>query len=84
MPAPIKWTPDFELLNNENPEGEPWLSASPDGRFSQAVTADLRIIYETDNGNLWYDADGTGAILRVQFGDLAAGLAVTASDFTVF
>ncbi|MFN0190887.1 MAG: calcium-binding protein [Aestuariivirga sp.] len=34
MPAPIKWTPDFELLNLENPEGEPWLSASPDGRFS--------------------------------------------------
>ncbi len=34
MPAPVKWTPDFELINAENPEGHPWLSASPDGRFS--------------------------------------------------
>ncbi len=34
MPVPIKWKPDFELVNLENPEGEPWLSASPDGRFS--------------------------------------------------
>ncbi len=34
MPAPIKWTVDFDLINAENPEGHPWLSASPDGRFS--------------------------------------------------
>ena len=54
------------------------------GLSGQALNADTRIIYETDNGNLWYDADGNGAGLRVQFGDLAAGLGVTASDFTVF
>jgi Ca2+-binding RTX toxin-like protein len=34
MPAPFKWRADFELINAENPEGHPWLSASPDGRFS--------------------------------------------------
>jgi Ca2+-binding RTX toxin-like protein len=34
MSAPVKWKADFELVNLENPEGEPWLSASPDGRFS--------------------------------------------------
>ncbi len=34
MPQPVKSTADFELINNENPEGEPWLAASPDGRFS--------------------------------------------------
>ena len=34
MPVPIKSTPDFELINAENPEGEPWLAAAPDGRFS--------------------------------------------------
>jgi Ca2+-binding RTX toxin-like protein len=35
MPAPIKWSAaDFELINAENPEGHPWLSAAPDGRFS--------------------------------------------------
>ena len=35
MPAPLKWSAaDFELVNAENPEGHPWLSAAPDGRFS--------------------------------------------------
>ncbi len=35
MPAPIKWSAaDFELINSESPEGEPWLAASPDGRFN--------------------------------------------------
>jgi hypothetical protein len=35
MPAPVKWSAaDFELINAENPEGHPWLSAAPDGRFS--------------------------------------------------
>ncbi len=54
------------------------------GASGQATTADVRIIYETDNGNLWYDADGNGAGVRVLFGDLAAGLGVTLNDFTVF
>ena len=35
MLSAVKWSAaDFELVNLENPEGEPWLSASPDGRFS--------------------------------------------------
>jgi Ca2+-binding RTX toxin-like protein len=35
MPAPIKWSlADFELVNAESPEGEPWLAAAPDGRFT--------------------------------------------------
>ncbi len=34
MPQPVKVIADFELINLENPEGEPWLSAAPDGRFS--------------------------------------------------
>jgi Ca2+-binding RTX toxin-like protein len=35
MPAPVKWSAaDVELINAENPEGHPWLSAAPDGRFS--------------------------------------------------
>ena len=54
------------------------------GASGQATSADVRIIYETDNGNLWYDADGNGAGVRVLFGDLAAGLGMTFNDFTVF
>lgn len=34
MPAPVKWSAaDFELVNAENPEGEPWLAAAPNGQF---------------------------------------------------
>ncbi len=61
MPAPIKTTPDFELVNAENPEGEPWLAASPDGRFSllfyetiagPPIRTDLEErIYRTDGSN---------------------------------
>ncbi len=54
------------------------------GASGQATTANVRIIYETDNGNLWFDADGNGAGVRVLFGDLAAGLGITFNDFTVF
>lgn len=48
-----------------------------------ATLASHRIIYETDTGFLWFDADGNGAGARVQFADLASGLAMLASEFTV-
>ena len=48
-----------------------------------ATTATQRIIYETDTGFLWFDADGNGAGARVQFADLTGGLAMAASEFMV-
>ncbi len=42
-----------------------------------------RILYDPATGVLRYDADGTGATAAVQFGTLAAGLAVTNADFVV-
>ena len=42
-----------------------------------------RIIYDSDTGNLFFDADGTGAGARVQFAVLAANLALTNADFLV-
>lgn len=42
-----------------------------------------RIIYETDTGFLWFDADGTGGIGRVRFADLASGLLMSAGEFAV-
>jgi len=50
----------------------------------QAADATDRIIYETDTGVLWYDADGSGAgATRVGFADLAGGLSMSASEFSV-
>lgn len=58
-------------------------SAFASNLAGQATTAALRIIYESDTGFLWFDADGTGATARVQFADLAGGLGMTASEFLV-
>ncbi|MEQ1952104.1 calcium-binding protein [Mesorhizobium sp. CN2-181] len=41
------------------------------------------IIYETDTGKLFYDADGLGGSAGVQFAKLAVGLALTYADFTI-
>ncbi|MBC7737379.1 MAG: M10 family metallopeptidase C-terminal domain-containing protein [Candidatus Saccharibacteria bacterium] len=49
----------------------------------QATDAFQRITFETDTGNLWFDVDGLGGAARVQFGDLAGGLAVANADFFV-
>ena len=49
-----------------------------------ATTAAHRIVYETDTGALWFDADGSGAGARVQFAQVATGLAMTAADFFVY
>ena len=44
-----------------------------------------RITYETDTGNLFFDADGSGgASVRVLFATLAVNLALTNADFDVF
>lgn len=43
-----------------------------------------RIIYETDTGRLFFDADGTGLGARVHFATLTANLTLTRADFFVF
>ena len=43
-----------------------------------------RIIYETDTGRVYFDADGNGAIASVHFATLTANLAVTNADFFAF
>ncbi|MDQ6433543.1 M10 family metallopeptidase [Mesorhizobium sp. LHD-90] len=42
-----------------------------------------RIIYETDTGRIFYDADGTAAAVGVHFVTITAGLALTNADFSV-
>lgn len=50
----------------------------------QAETGSHRLIYVSDTGALWFDADGNGAIERVQFATLTPGLDLSAADFLVF
>lgn len=45
--------------------------------------AEDRIIYERDTGELYYDADGSGAGGQVLFAVLDAGLTLSAADFFV-
>lgn len=48
---------------------------------SAASTADHRIIYDATTGALYYDADGDGAGVALQFATLGTGLALTNADF---
>jgi Ca2+-binding RTX toxin-like protein len=48
-----------------------------------AGDANDRIIYESDSGKLFYDADGTGAAAGILFATLTAGLSVSNADFVV-
>ena len=49
----------------------------------QAQDSSDRVIYETDSGALFFDADGKGGAAAVQIATLSAGLALTAADFFV-
>jgi Ca2+-binding RTX toxin-like protein len=42
-----------------------------------------RIIYDSANGRLYFDADGLGGAAKIHFATLDAGLALTAADFIV-
>ena len=48
-----------------------------------AADATDRIIYETDTGKLFYDADGNGAGAAIQFATLTGNPTLTAADFVV-
>ena len=48
-----------------------------------AHDASDRIIYDTDNGCLYYDPDGNGAAKAILLATLSTKLALTAADFVV-
>jgi Ca2+-binding RTX toxin-like protein len=54
--------------------------ASKDGK---AHDRSDRIIYDTDGGQIYYDADGSGRSSAVAFAQLSKNLALTYKDFYV-
>ena len=50
---------------------------------SAATTADHRIVFNQTTGQLFYDADGSGAGAAVLFAQLQPGVALTAASFEV-
>jgi len=48
-----------------------------------ATDANDRIIYDTDDGLLYYDADGNGAGASIQFAQLNTAPALAFSDFDI-
>ncbi|PLK71511.1 furin, partial [Rhizobium sp. TH135] len=53
------------------------------GQGSEATAAEQRILYDQNSGNIFYDADGSGAIDPVVFARLTSGTALDHNDFTV-
>jgi Ca2+-binding RTX toxin-like protein len=59
------------------------LAASAFATGPAAADGTDRIIYDSSNGALYYDPDGTGSAAQVKFAQLRGGLGLTAADFTV-
>jgi Ca2+-binding RTX toxin-like protein len=51
---------------------------------SAATDATDRILYDKASGNIFYDADGTGAAAAVLFAQVSAGTALTPLDFSAY
>ena len=49
-----------------------------------ATNALHRIVYETDSGRIYFDADGNGGTASIHFATVAAGMGLTNADFFVF
>ncbi|KQS96386.1 MULTISPECIES: calcium-binding protein [unclassified Rhizobium] len=58
-------------------------SAFASNLTGRATDSADRIIYESDTGKLFYDADGNGSVAGIQFAVLGKNLAVTEADFII-
>ena len=49
-----------------------------------ATTWAQRVIYNGSTGELFYDADGSGALAQVKIAQLSSGLALSAASFSTY
>jgi|GEM_PF-2022034 len=57
------------------------LGASAFVTGTAAADANDRIVYDSATGNIWYDADGSGAGAAMMFANVSAGTMLTNADF---
>jgi Ca2+-binding RTX toxin-like protein len=74
---------DSLIFTNLGGDGALDLGAFNKSAAGVANSADDRIIYDTDDGALYYDADGSGDGAAIQFALLDANLNLTANDFII-
>ncbi|EIM24343.1 Ca2+-binding protein, RTX toxin [Microvirga lotononidis] len=90
----VDWIKDFKatddtiLLDNlifasVGGDGALALGAFHRSKAGVAHDANDRIIYDTDSGALFYDADGAGPVAAIQFARLSKNLNVSAADFII-
>ncbi|MBM6594265.1 calcium-binding protein [Microvirga pudoricolor] len=79
------WLDDkvFKGLGKGTMENPTQLKAGAFWKGAEAHDADDRIIYDSSNGALYYDRDGTGAAAQVQIATLKPNLKMTYKDFFV-
>ena len=49
-----------------------------------AADATDRVIYDSATGNIYYDADGTGATAQILFATVDPGTSLTYADFGIY
>lgn len=59
------------------------LAASQFHVGGSAADVQDRILYDSGSGSLFFDADGAGGQMAIQFAQLDTGLSLSASDFRV-
>ena len=90
----VDWVKDFQsgddlvlldslIFANAGSAGVLGFGAFRSSAAGASLDADDRIIYDTDDGALYYDADGVGSIDAVEFARLGVGLDLTANDFVL-
>jgi serralysin len=76
---------DTIVLENAVFAALPAGSLSPDrfGLGTTALTANVRVLYDSTSGNLFYDSDGFGGAAAIRFAQVSGAPALTYLDFLV-